>query len=326
VPGEPQRGLLGGMWLPGLQHRALPFKPAITNSPDYRLSELRFLPKNGHGKGQLSPCEGTRAGRRDSRNLGYKLRRANWEQKSNWIYAMLVLLRENEVGERFCQLKKNASEAVVAVPFWGKGSPAMLDLISGQPSRIICNLNSAACNPYVIQELKEAHGVTVRSHPRLHAKIYATSTFAIIGSSNASTNGLIEGTPTSWIEANVLTNDVAMVTKTLALFQELWDNQETSEVTKGALSDAIALWNARPKQKPHLAATSLLAACREQPDLFKSVYLAAYDTDLGKKGKKKEKAFKAAMQPGQSGLKEKICNSWLMKISRSPSAENGICA
>ena len=126
----------------------------------------------------------------------------------------------------------------------------MLGIGGGQQSQIACNLQSSACNPYVIEDLKNAQGVTVRSHPRLHAKIYATNKFAIIGSSNASSNGLaIEGPPESWIEANVISDDPATVRSAFALFQEIWDSPETSKITSAALTEAKKLWDNRPKQQ-----------------------------------------------------------------------------
>jgi PLD-like domain len=144
----------------------------------------------------------------------------------------------------------------------------------------------------------------VRSHPRLHAKIYATDKFAIIGSSNASSNGLaIEGQPESWIEANVISDDPAIVGSAFALFQEIWDSPETSKITNAALTEAKKLWDNRPKQ-PRVTATSLLAACREQPELFEAVYLAVYDEGLGPEGSRKLKDFKKSQREND------IRNAW----------------
>ncbi len=210
---------------------------------------------------------------------------------------MLELVREYDVAKRFRKLKKSAPKSIVAVPFWGKGALTLLGIGGGQKSQIVCNLQSSACNPYVIEDLKNTQGVTVRSNPRLHAKIYATDKFAIIGSSNASSNGLaIEGQPESWIEANVISDDPAIVGSAFALFQEIWDSPETSKITNAALTEAKKLWDNRPKQQPRVTATSLLAACREQPELFEAVYLAVYDEGLGPKGSRKLKDFKKSQR------------------------------
>jgi hypothetical protein len=233
---------------------------------------------------------------------------------------MLELLREHQLSQRFRKLKKTAPKFVVAVPFWGNGALTSLGINGKQKSRIICNLQSSACNPYVIEQLKKSKGVSVRSHPRLHAKIYATDKFAIIGSSNASTNGLaVEGQPKSWIEANVISDDPNIVTGARALFQELWVSPETLNVTKTALTEAKKRWDARPKPQVPVTATSLLAACREQPDLFTSVYLAAYKEKLGPEGSQKLKDFKKSQRPFSSSLGEKdIKGAWGYQFEKMP--------
>ncbi|MFZ3324438.1 MAG: phospholipase D family protein [Methylocella sp.] len=201
---------------------------------------------------------------------------------------MLKLLREHEVAPQFCRLRKFASEAVIAVPFWGKGAIRSLGLGGSQKARVICNLGAAACNPYVIADLKKLKGVSVRTHSRLHAKIYATKRFSIVGSSNASTNGLmVEGKALNgWIEANVLSDDPDLVLATMGLFDEIWRSEDTMRVTDAALLEAQTAWNNRPKQHATPTARTLLAACRENPDLFNSVFVAAYDEPLGPKGKR----------------------------------------
>jgi hypothetical protein len=234
--------------------------------------------------------------------------------------AMLELLREYDVAKRFRKLKKSAPESIVAAPFWGKGALALLGIGGGQKFQIVCNLQSSACNPYVIEDLKNAQGVTVRSHPQLHAKIYATNKFAIIGSSNASSNGLaIEGQPESWIEANVISDDPTIVGSAFALFQEIWDSPTTSKITNAALTEAKKLWDNRPKQQPRVTATSLLAACREQPELFEAVYLAVYDEGLGPEGSRKLKDFKKSQRHPSTALNENdIRNAWGYQFEDMP--------
>ena|ERR1700754_3027088 len=103
---------------------------------------------------------------------------------------MAKLLREYSVAQEFKAAKKKAKNAFIAVPFWGKGAVKTLALRKGDPIRIVCNLDHPGCNPEVIEEIKYRLKIRVRTHPRLHAKIYGTEHSAIIGSSNVSTNGL----------------------------------------------------------------------------------------------------------------------------------------
>ncbi len=213
---------------------------------------------------------------------------------------MLELLREQDVAERFRKLTAAATKSFVAVPFWGKGSPGLLGLNGGQRAKIICNLDSGACNPYVIEELDNCRSITLRSHPRLHAKIYASREFVIIGSSNASTNGLVEGNPTSWIEANVISTEPSLVNNTIIFFEKIWT--EATEVTSESISSAKRRWDNRPTTPRHLEAELLLAACKERPELFDLVYVAAYTEELGKIGKQKEAAYRDAIRRGESTI------------------------
>ncbi len=172
----------------------------------------------------------------------------------------------------------------MAVPFWGNGATNVLDLDDGRAVRVLCNLNSGACNPYVIETLMKTSAVEVRTHDRLHAKIYGGSSFTIIGSSNASTNGLtVEGeTLKGWVEANVLSTDDALVKTALDLFESLWTGSETHGITKLALRAAKSRWDARPNLQPiEHANHGILSLCRTNPTLFRDVYLAVYDSDLG---------------------------------------------
>ncbi len=128
---------------------------------------------------------------------------------------------------------------MVAVPFWGKGAIKSLGFAPGLKARVVCNLASVAVyNPWVIDELRKLKGIQVRSHPRLHAKLYAANGFVIVGSSNASANGLaLEGREVSgWIEANILTDDEDVVRDVQIFFEEIWESDETTRVTTLAVA------------------------------------------------------------------------------------------
>jgi hypothetical protein len=197
---------------------------------------------------------------------------------------MLEFLREDDVPRQFRELKRTAAEFLIAVPYWGRGAVETLGIDGRVPSRIICNLASGGCNPHVIGDLKSLRQMKVRTHPRLHAKIYATGNFAIIGSSNASSNGLAEGSPASWIEANILSDDPTVLNRALQLFNEIWTSDECRDVTDSMLAEARRNWKPSRQVPSGPKARTLVAACREWPELFADVYLAPYDVDLGREG------------------------------------------
>ncbi|WP_168193475.1 phospholipase D family protein [Bradyrhizobium sp. NAS96.2] len=168
---------------------------------------------------------------------------------------------------------------------------------------VICNLESGGCNPYAIEELLKA-GFEVRSHRRLHAKIYIFNERVIIGSSNVSSNGLMEtiSEAKGWVEANVLSDERLLVDRARSLFRQLWTKKPTKvvELDSEFLADAKNAWDSRPHVGPTTTAKTLLAACKEWPQLFASVFLAIYTEDLSPKANEKMRALKttnAAKKP-----------------------------
>ena len=214
----------------------------------------------------------------------------------------IMLLREFDVAPAFKTALRQAAEAVVAVPFWGKGAATTLGLTRKAPVRVICNLDHPGCNPDAIDKLLDL-GLRVRTHRRLHAKIYATPALAIVGSSNVSSNGLtVEGSAArGWVEANVASSDEHFVEKVLALFEEIWTDELYTRVVRRA--DIKAARKAREALPPFLydlsPRLSLFEAVRERPKAFASVYVAAYSKDMSKAARARFKQLKdEAAAPG----------------------------
>lgn len=203
---------------------------------------------------------------------------------------MIKLLREDKVAPQFRRMCRSAKRASIAAPFWGEGAAELLAPGDGPALRVLCRFDSPACNPRALLELADA-GAKIRSHPRLHAKIYLTPAAAIVGSSNPSRYGLTQegdllgGT----VEANLLTDDPDVVGDLTALFQELWEAPESERIGRSRIIKEIARRDQLPRSAPPRAITakSLLAACREAPDLFGSVLIAPYAGDLDPGGKQK---------------------------------------
>jgi hypothetical protein len=111
-------------------------------------------------------------------------------------------------------LLKGVQDAWLVVSYWGEGAESHLGIDETGPFRpkIICNLESGACNPHVISRLIKSK-CEVWSNPKLHAKVFWNPNRAIVGSSNLSANGLgFEGSQVrSNIEANLVTSDPGTV-------------------------------------------------------------------------------------------------------------------
>lgn len=90
-----------------------------------------------------------------------------------------------------CDSAKMAKKIIMCVAFWGKGATERLKLYDIDPSKItiICDLRSGSCSFEEIEKILKLE-IQIKTLDRLHAKIYWTDKSAVIGSANASANGL----------------------------------------------------------------------------------------------------------------------------------------
>lgn len=202
---------------------------------------------------------------------------------------MIRLLREDQLATEFGKLRRASRRLSFAAPFWGLGAAKTLGLKAGDKVRVLCRFDAPACNPGELLELAKL-GASIKSHSRLHAKMYIGDKVVVVGSSNPSRFGLTQegdvvgGT----VEANIMTDDPQVVKSVSGLFKDLWDDEdETTPVTKVMILKEIRRreLNPPPRMRRKLVARSLLAACREAPELFSSVVVCAYDTNLGRAGR-----------------------------------------
>ncbi|MGH6714916.1 MAG: phospholipase D-like domain-containing protein [Bradyrhizobium sp.] len=224
---------------------------------------------------------------------------------------MLKFVREHELPNQIVKPRQSGDKIQIAVPFWGVGGAKSLGLEKWKNVEVICNLESGACNPYAVEELLKA-GIEVRSHRRLHAKIYIFNGHVIIGSSNVSSNGLAKerSETKAWVEANVMSDEQILVGKARALFQHLWKNKTTRVVQLDSqfLNDAKRDWDTKPW--PPTKSMSLLAACKERPELFESLFLAIYTEDLSPKADQKMQALRTAKRAERGLNLASLQNAW----------------
>ena len=161
--------------------------------------------------------------------------------------------------------RKNAR---CAVAFWGKDA-AQFQKNLGPASQIICNLESGATNPDLIEKFQKA-GIPVRTLGTLHAKVYRGTTAAIVGSANCSTNGLAVEEDAGWVEAGVRVEDAPMLDAIDQWLDVVW--KQARPITKTDIKKARAQWSKRRQDRPVVGkgakAPSLLAAMQKDPEAF----------------------------------------------------------
>ncbi|WP_447727203.1 phospholipase D family protein [Sphingomonas koreensis] len=198
---------------------------------------------------------------------------------------MMKLLDETTALDAIRTLLAEADHARLAVAFWGKGAISRLGLDRpGLSLEILCNLDSGACNPAELRRLLDLPGIELRSHPALHAKVYWTAGGAVLGSSNASANGLAleSDAATGWHEANISIADPQVLADIDRRFTDLF----TAGYPVGTddLDRAALIWKARARQAPtgRRLASSLFEAWRTAPRhaIWKRVKVVWWREDL----------------------------------------------
>lgn len=225
----------------------------------------------------------------------------------------MQFLNEKDGLKAIQEMLGKADVASIVVAFWGSGATDALGLRKYWRSlRVVCNLESGACNPSEVEELLKLGGnVEVRSDPRLHGKVYLTDAQLVLGSSNASANGLVVEGPAiaGWAEANITTTDSELLSQTRAWCEERFLAAGTITPEKIAL--ARVAWMARRAASPAVGglSTDLFGSVRKQPDhpAFAKIKVVQWAREVSAHA---EREHKQAMMADQSLTGTDIYEGW----------------
>ena len=153
----------------------------------------------------------------------------------------------NSITQKISDLFQNSRDIRCIVAFWGKGA---LELFAGMDDerlrkvKIVCNLTTGGTNPSVIQELLNKN-IAVRHNPTLHRKVYWTDRGVIVGSANASANGLsLESVAQDgWLEAGVYSNRQSTIEKVKLYGDKIWG--KAKKIRPKDLEEAKRNWRKR---------------------------------------------------------------------------------
>jgi hypothetical protein len=87
----------------------------------------------------------------------------------------------------------SGANARLAVAFWGRGAPSELfgPGVAGRDDlRIICDIGMGGTNPEALADLGAPGRDGIRHCENLHAKVYLSDAGVVVGSANASSNGI----------------------------------------------------------------------------------------------------------------------------------------
>lgn len=156
-----------------------------------------------------------------------------------------VLHEKDEIRRETSRVLASGQPARAAVAFWGRGAETALGLsataVRSRGLEIICDLKSGCCNPDTIRKLM-GWGASIRSIQKMHAKVYLGAHEVVLGSANASSNGLgLEGCEINGSkELCLLTNEPGVVFQCQSWFAELWKSEQ--DIGDKDIEEAQALW------------------------------------------------------------------------------------
>jgi hypothetical protein len=169
-----------------------------------------------------------------------------------------------------------------AVAYWGDGAVGRLGIegLTTRDVQIVCDVLSGGCNPKEVQRIQAAVGSdNVKRCDRLHAKVWITDRGPVIGSSNASCNGLgSEADEMSGsIEANLFVDEPSTVSEIKAWF-DVTITPRSQIITAGDLKIAQRRWSPRQPTRPLPEASSVLGLLKSNPASFRgrNFYVSIY--------------------------------------------------
>ena len=152
-----------------------------------------------------------------------------------------------DITEQVQHLFRDAKEIYCIVAFWGTGAETLfngMSQIKVKRTKIVCNLTMGGTNPNVIENLKNK-GFHIKHNPTLHSKVYWTDAGVVVGSANASANGLsLEGRDQDgWLEAAIYSNRKPEIDATRNYVRTIW--KESKNITPLDMRNAHARWRSR---------------------------------------------------------------------------------
>lgn len=161
-------------------------------------------------------------------------------------------LSNQRILEQVRRLVDEDGDVRAAVAFWGSNAVDQTGIAHKRNGRVrvLCDLFSGSCNPYEIETLLNCSNVKVRTLYGMHAKVWANGDHVIVGSANASMNGLGFEAGGSNVEAAVELRNRTKAKQVRVWFEENWSSKATLEVDQQILTQVKNVWDRRQTNGP----------------------------------------------------------------------------
>lgn len=189
-------------------------------------------------------------------------------------------------------VREQTGDLDLAVAFWGTGAIQLLGLAKPERDlRVLLDLSSGASHPDEVNALRRLSRCKVRCLPRFHAKTYLSDRAMVVGSANASGDGLGKkgAEHTRWHELAMFSDDPVVVREGADWFDRKWRTAKI--VTDEDVAAARVKWLIKQHQRPLPPSNGkdLLTAAIENPEAYRNLGLnvAVALRDISPDGKKK---------------------------------------
>lgn len=194
----------------------------------------------------------------------------------------------------------SGAEVRCAVAYWGNGINKAFPPTGGpSDARIICDVTRGGTSPKALVDLGATKNKLLRHVPDLHAKVYISDRGAVVGSANASRNGIGFDAAPGLLEAGVLLDPAEDgFVEASAWFEVIW--KRSRKVGKEAL--ALATKRYRPSGMPTnrpIRAGSLLDQIAADPERFSEISIVLTHTEAKPKQRARARSAMIAAYPGE---------------------------
>ena len=133
----------------------------------------------------------------------------------------------------------------LAVAYWGGGGAELIGL-NESPAiqiQILCDPWKGSCHPDLLQSLLKSNNVKVRYVENLHSKVYLGTDSVIVGSSNASSNGIGSVQNLArYKEAAIASSSIDLVKAATIWFDDLFEGRLSNALGDNHLNEIRQLW------------------------------------------------------------------------------------
>ena len=187
----------------------------------------------------------------------------------------MEFLHEHELTARVRHVL-GGKDLICAVAFWGTGAADFLRGAGADPesTKIICNVHSGGTYYKALEDLTAAKFENMRWVRNLHAKVYVSEAGAVVGSANATSNGLAFNGRAAGLEeaACFIPREDGEWNRIRSWAENLWarTDADTGEVDPAAIEEARKTFRPTPSaRKPK--GNSLLDLVRTAPASFGNI-------------------------------------------------------